>query len=287
MNDPDRAQNGPETAVQSPGTDAPTSGSPAQGFSEAAAVFVGAPVQPGNLRSPPRRATRLAAVPSAEPSTDIVGADGPLGGIGAKRALDLVIATALLIFLAPLMLITATLLVAEGRSALFVQPRVGHNRTRFGCLKFRTMRPDAEERLADVLAADPVAAEQWHIHQKLTPDPRITPLGHWLRTTSLDELPQLINVIRGDMSLVGPRPIVAPEVDGYPADRTYFESPFFNDYAGCLPGITGLWQVSGRHGTPYSERVRLDRVYARTWSIGLDLKILWRTVGIVLTRGGS
>ena len=105
-----------------------------------------------------------------------------------------------------------------------------------------------------------------------------------LRATYLDELPQLINVLRGEMSLVGPRPIIAPEIDGYPGDRAYFDSDGFDDYAGCLPGVTGLWQIAGQ--SAHTDRVRLDSVYARNWSVVLDLLILWRTVWVILARTG-
>lgn len=205
----------------------------------------------------------------------------------AKRALDLVLAITALILLAPLLIGLAILLKREGGDVFFTQKRVGLGRARFNCLKFRTMLPDAEARLARMLETDPEAAAEWRTHQKLTNDPRITRLGRILRATSLDELPQLWNVIRGEMSLVGPRPIVAPEVAGYDADHAYYASETMDDYAACMPGITGLWQVSGRHTTVHDERIRLDRAYARTWSFTTDLTILFRTVRVVLDRSGG
>ena len=184
------------------------------------------------------------------------------------------------------MVLTSGALALETGPVLHRQKRVGRHRSRFTCLKFRTMRPDAEDRLNLLLACNDAARAEWQAHQKLHDDPRVTPLGRVLRETSMDELPQLINVLRGEMSLVGPRPIVAPEIAGYDADRAYFSSAAFEDYATCLPGITGLWQVSGRHKTIYLDRVRLDRQYVRTWSLWLDLKIIWKTVGVVLQRSG-
>lgn len=235
------------------------------------------------------------AAPTTSASQVIVDWARPSGGIMPsgildrimKRALDVVLSVIALTFLAPLLGLIALALRLEGGTAFFCQPRVGRARKRFTCIKFRTMRPDAEDRLKLLLACNDAAREEWRLHQKLANDPRVTALGRLLRESSMDELPQIFNVLRGEMSLVGPRPIVAPEIAGYDADRAYFGSAAFDDYASCLPGITGLWQVSGRHRTIYLDRVRLDRQYARTWSFWLDLKIIWKTVGVVLKRSGS
>lgn len=204
-----------------------------------------------------------------------------------KRVFDLVLTVVALVLLSPFLLVIFGALALEKGPVFFAQSRVGRGGTRFSCLKFRTMRPDAQERLADVLASDPAAREEWAKFQKLTHDPRITPIGHFLRKTSLDELPQLWNVIRGEMSLVGPRPIIAPEIDGYAGDKAYYTDPDFTYYERCLPGLTGLWQVCGRNDTTHRERVRLDRWYARNWSFWLDLLIIFRTFRVVLGRGGS
>jgi undecaprenyl-phosphate galactose phosphotransferase len=204
-----------------------------------------------------------------------------------KRGFDLAAGLLITLLLAPVLLTFAAFLSFEGGPVFFKQLRVGRNGRRFWCYKFRSMRPDAEERLTELLATDPAARAEWNMYQKLRNDPRITPIGQFLRKTSLDELPQLLNVIMGDMSLVGPRPIIAPEVDGYPSDRAYAESDDFIYYEACTPGITGLWQVSGRSDTSHDERVRLDRWYARNWSCWLDLLILLRTVRVVLFRTGS
>lgn len=205
---------------------------------------------------------------------------------GVKRCLDIFVGLIASIIFAPLMVLIALALMAEGGPVFFRQKRVGRERQRFDCIKFRTMRPDAEDRLNLLLACNDAARAEWRVHQKLVDDPRVTRLGKLLRESSLDELPQLYNVFRGEMSLVGPRPIVAPEISGYHADRAYFGSVAFDDYAACLPGITGLWQVSGRHKTIYLDRVRLDRKYARDWSFWLDLKIIWKTIGVILRRSG-
>ncbi|MEO0719615.1 MAG: exopolysaccharide biosynthesis polyprenyl glycosylphosphotransferase [Pseudomonadota bacterium] len=204
----------------------------------------------------------------------------------AKQLFDFFVALVLVVILAPLMLLISALLLLEPGGVFFSQLRVGKNGERFQCLKFRTMLPDAQERLARVLETDPGAAAEWAKHQKLENDPRVTSIGKFLRATSLDELPQIFNVLRGEMSLVGPRPIIAPEVDGYPGDRAYFNSPDFQHYAQMTPGITGLWQVSGRTKTLHSERIRLDRWYACNWSFWLDIVILLRTVRAVLVRTG-
>lgn len=204
----------------------------------------------------------------------------------AKRAFDVAASAALLAMLAPTMLAIAVLVSLDGGPALFTQTRLGAGGRRFSCLKFRTMRPDAERRLADLLKRDPLARMEWERTQKLTVDPRVTPIGRVLRRLRLDELPQLINVLKGEMSLVGPRPIIAPEVAGYPNDRAYFLSRNFAHYAMARPGVTGLWQVTGGPGRPYAARPRLDRRYLQRWSPALDFAILARTARLVVRGGG-
>lgn len=205
-----------------------------------------------------------------------------------KQLMDFTLALVGIVVLAPLFLLIALSLKAESAGPVFFsQVRLGKNGRRFNCLKFRSMCADAEGRLAALLANDPQAQSEWKSHQKLKKDPRITRLGAFLRATSLDEIPQLFNVLSGDMSIVGPRPIVAPEVPGYKSDKAYYESAEFAQYARCKPGITGLWQVSGRANTLHSERVRLDGWYCRNWSIWLDLMIMLKTVRAVLVRTGS
>ena len=205
----------------------------------------------------------------------------------SKRAFDLVLGTICVILLAPLLAGVTLLLMREGGPVFFSQIRVGRDGRRFRCFKFRTMLPDAEERLRTLLATNPAARDEWAKFQKLQNDPRITRVGNFLRKTSLDELPQLINVLKGEMSLVGPRPIIAPEIQGYASDKAYFDSADFRYYASCTPGITGLWQVSGRASTSHDERVRLDRWYARNLCFWLDVMIIFKTIRTVLVRQGS
>ena len=203
----------------------------------------------------------------------------PRGG-GAKRVFDVCAASAMLVFALPAMFFIAVVLFSTYRGPiLFGHERVGRNGQRFRCLKFRSMVVDSQEALRRHLEASPQARAEWEATQKLRDDPRITPIGRFLRATSLDELPQLINVIRGDMSLVGPRPIVEDEVPRY-ADQ-------IEHYAAVRPGITGLWQVSGRSDVDYAQRVQLDSRYVREWSFAGDIVILIKTVKVVALRTGS
>ena len=198
---------------------------------------------------------------------------------GIKLGLDLTIAAAALILLSPLLLAIAAYVKCDGGPALYAQTRIGRRGRHFPCWKFRTMVVGAEQKLHAVLAADPAAAAEWAETQKLTADPRVTSIGAVLRSTSLDELPQLLNVLHGDMSLVGPRPITDAEVDRYAGDIV--------SYCAVRPGVTGLWQVSGRSETTYARRVQLDVRYVKNWSLLQDLSILLRTIPAVLLRRGA
>lgn len=203
----------------------------------------------------------------------------PKGG-AAKRAFDIVAASTMLVFALPAMFFIAVIMFSTDRGPIvFAHERIGHNGRRFRCLKFRSMVVDSQEALRRHLELFPQARAEWEATQKLRNDPRITPLGKFLRVTSLDELPQLINVIRGDMSLVGPRPIVQEEVVRYAEDIVH--------YAAMRPGITGLWQVSGRSDVDYDQRVQLDSKYAREWTFLGDVTILLKTVKVVALRTGS
>jgi undecaprenyl-phosphate galactose phosphotransferase len=197
----------------------------------------------------------------------------------AKRAFDLVVSFALVLVLGPLLLAIALAVRCDGGSALFGHRRIGARGRVFRCWKFRSMVPNADVVLARTLANDPAARAEWDRDFKLKCDPRVTPLGRFLRKSSLDELPQLFNVLKGEMSLVGPRPIVVAEVERYGA--------VIHEYHACKPGITGLWQVSGRNDVGYAARVELDRTYARTWSLKRDIIILFRTAGVVARRSGA
>ena len=200
--------------------------------------------------------------------------------LNTKRLFDIVFSAAALAFFAPLIALIAVVLKwREGGDLFFAHERIGRGGRRFRCLKFRTMVPDAEAQLAALLARDPVARAEWEATRKLSHDPRITCFGDFLRRTSLDELPQFINVLRGDMSVVGPRPIVAEEMALY-RDQ-------IGVYLSIRPGITGLWQVSGRSDTTFDERVALDVSYAARPTLWRDIGIVLRTVGVLLSRKGA
>lgn len=194
----------------------------------------------------------------------------------AKRALDLVGATLLLILSLPVLLIMAGLVALDGRSPIYRQLRLGRNGELFYLWKMRSMVPDADQKLAAYLAANPDARREWDHHQKLKNDPRITRVGRFIRKASLDELPQFLNVITGEMSLVGPRPMMVNQSDLYPG-HAYYE---------VRPGITGSWQVADRNETSFAERALYDTRYYKQLSFKNDLQILYRTVGVVLKATG-
>jgi exopolysaccharide production protein ExoY len=196
-----------------------------------------------------------------------------------KRLFDLLFGTLLILALSPVLLLIAFLARRDGGPIFFGHRRIGEDGRTFVCWKFRTMVMNADSVLKHVLATDPDARAEWESSFKLKRDPRITKIGQFLRTTSLDELPQLFNVIKGEMSLVGPRPIVAEEVCRYGAA--------FHDYARCRPGITGLWQVSGRSDVDYGGRVRLDQHYVKSCSLATDISVLWKTAFVVIQRRGA
>jgi UDP-galactose-lipid carrier transferase len=196
-----------------------------------------------------------------------------------KTVFDQLAAGMLLVLFAPLLIGLALLVQADGGPVFYRQRRIGAGGREFSCLKFRTMVVDADRQLQQLLRSDPRAAAEWGADQKLADDPRITKVGRFLRQSSLDELPQLLNVLRGEMSLVGPRPIVAAEVARYGRNIEY--------YYETKPGITGLWQVSGRNDTGYAQRVKLDVWYVRNWSLGHDIAILCKTVPAVFLRHGA
>ena len=198
-----------------------------------------------------------------------------------KRAFDLSVATLGTIAISPFLLgIAIAIRVSSPGPAIYAHRRIGRNGAHFNCYKFRSMVSDSDKRLKEFLEANPEAAKEWEESHKLKHDPRVTKIGALLRKTSLDELPQLFNVIRGQMSLVGPRPIVDEEIIKYDV--------FFSDYTLVRPGMTGLWQTSGRSDTSYSRRVRLDAWYVRNWNIWLDISLLVKTVRVVLSsRSGA
>jgi len=198
----------------------------------------------------------------------------------AKRVFDVLFAACALLSFLPILLICSIATKLESAGPLFFrQRRLGTNGVPFHILKFRTMVPNAESVLSAYLALDPKAKAEWDADRKLKNDPRVTRAGAIMRKLSLDEVPQFWNVLKGDMSVVGPRPIVQAEVHYYGED--------FANYAAVRPGITGLWQVSGRNDVSYPNRVALDSEYVRSWSLAMDFSILFRTVSAVLRSAGA
>lgn len=184
------------------------------------------------------------------------------------------------ILISPLLLLIAAGIYFDSPGpVIFRHIRIGKNGKAFGCYKFRTMCMDADKKLAELLDRDAAAKEEWERDFKLKDDPRVTKIGKILRKTSLDELPQIFNVLKGEMSLVGPRPVVEAELEKY--------GEYLDDYLMVRPGITGMWQVNGRSDTTYEERVHMDSWYVRNWSIWIDIMLLWRTVKSVVKCEGA
>jgi undecaprenyl-phosphate galactose phosphotransferase len=197
-----------------------------------------------------------------------------------KRLFDLVcVILGLLILFPVFILIAVIILLTTKNKVFFYHQRVGKHGKIFNCIKFQTMYPNSQEILKQLLASDEQLRQEWEREFKLKNDPRVTPIGRFLRHTSLDELPQLFNVLRGDMSLIGPRPIIQQEIERY-ADKFYY-------YQLVTPGISGLWQVSGRNDIDYTNRVRLDEWYVKNWSLWYDIVILLKTINVVIKRTGA
>lgn len=206
--------------------------------------------------------------------------DGDLIRRRAKRFIDIVGSFSLIIILSPVLLLLYAIISRDGGQGVFKHRRMGKGNKAFDCLKFRSMAVNSKELLEDLLENDPDARKEWNEGFKLKNDPRITKVGKLLRATSLDELPQLFNVLVGDMSLVGPRPVVEEELSYYPsvAREKYFS---------VRPGMTGLWQVSGRSDVDYNQRVMLDVHYVDNLHLRTDLVLLFKTVGVVFLRKGA
>lgn len=197
-----------------------------------------------------------------------------------KRCFDICGALAGLIALSPLLLMLAAMVkLSDGGSVFYRHGRIGRNGKVFDCLKFRTMVPNGDEVLSAYLAEDAEAREEWLATRKLKHDPRVTRLGTVLRRLSLDELPQILNILQGDMSIVGPRPVVKKELELYGKAASY--------YLNSRPGLTGLWQISGRNDVSYDQRVAYDMHYVENWSIAFDVKIILRTLPAVCMARGS
>lgn len=222
-------------------------------------------------------ATRSASAPYF---TNIeAGGYRPVGGI-SKRAFDILTASLALIIFSPIFLMLMALVkFSDGGSIFYGHRRVGHNGRFFQCLKFRTMAPDADRILQEHLRKNPKAYEEWQASRKLQDDPRVTAVGSVLRKLSLDELPQLINILRGEMSVVGPRPVVEDELELYETSAVF--------YLQSRPGLTGLWQVSGRSNVSYAARIAFDTHYVMNWSLISDFVIVAKTIPAVCLSRGS
>jgi exopolysaccharide production protein ExoY len=216
---------------------------------------------------------------SSELSKQLYSTKHAIGG-RTKRLFDVVLASSIFLLALPLFIIVAVMVkVTDPGPVIYKHVRVGLWGRRFTCIKFRSMVVDSENVLKALLDGDPSARAEWERSQKLFKDPRVTPIGQFLRKSSLDELPQLINVLRGEMSLVGPRPIVPSELSRYGDQR--------GSYVSARPGLTGAWQISGRSDCGYDQRIELDANYVSNWRFSTDLFILLRTVDAVIKRKGS
>jgi len=203
----------------------------------------------------------------------------PVGG-GVKRTVDLAVALSAAILLLPLFVMIAVLIkLYDGGPVFYRHRRIGMNSKPFLCVKFRTMAVNGDDLLRKHLDASPTGALEWAQTRKLKVDPRITAVGAVLRRMSIDELPQVMNIVRGEMSVVGPRPIASDEVTMYGKDAEY--------YFRARPGLTGAWQVSGRNDVSYSQRVALDRDYVQNWNLWHDIMIIAKTVPAVVWAKGA
>ena len=197
-----------------------------------------------------------------------------------KRTVDITASAAALLLLSPVFLVTSLAIRKDSDGpAMFTQKRIGKDGKLFEIYKFRTMVPDADKKLFELLDKDEKAREEYKVNKKLKHDPRITKVGNFLRKTSIDELPQLINVLKGDMSLVGPRPYLPREKDDM--------GDYYNTIIESKPGITGLWQVSGRSNTTFEDRLEFDKEYTENKGFFYDMGLLTKTVGVVIHKDGA
>jgi len=198
-----------------------------------------------------------------------------------KRIFDIVFSIFAIIITLPITIPIAIIIkLTDGGSIIYGHERVGKDGKKFKVLKFRSMYMDADKKLKEILENDPQAKEEWEKTFKLKNDPRITPIGKFLRKTSLDELPQFINVLKGEMSVVGPRPVVEEELKKYYKDKAEL-------YKSVKPGVTGYWQVEGRSDTDYEERIKMDEYYIKNRSFLMDLKIILKTIKVMITGKGA
>ncbi|TKW68824.1 MAG: sugar transferase [Paracoccus denitrificans] len=196
-----------------------------------------------------------------------------------KRVLDIAISLVLLPFILPLVALLALFVARDGASPIYAHERVGRGGRRFRCYKLRSMVANSAEVLEDLLATDQDARKEWEQDRKLSEDPRVTRLGNFMRRTSLDELPQFFNVLRGDMSLVGPRPVTAAELPRYGRN--------LHHYLSLRPGLSGEWQVSGRNEVSYAQRVQMDANYERNLNFGRDFRIIAMTAMVLVRKTGK
>lgn len=234
-----------------------------------------------------QQASRAAAAPSgpsdvgeALVSRAVVGLN--IAERGIKRLFDLAsVVVIVALFWWAIIIVAIAVRLTTGSPIIYGHKRVGRDGREFNCYKFRSMVPNADQVLAQLLASDAAAREEWNRDFKLKRDPRITRVGRFIRKTSLDEFPQLWNVLMNQMSIVGPRPVVREELDAYYAGAGR------SRYLAVKPGLTGLWQVSGRNDMAYCERVELDRAYVDSWGVFSDFMIVMRTVGVMFGRKGA
>jgi exopolysaccharide production protein ExoY len=238
-------------------------------------MFIDSSESPSYLHSQRIGLSRIEVLPETRIARPIVGSHQR-----AIRCLDIVVAIAALVILAPLIVGTVLIIAGSGTGPVFFkQERLGRGGSYFVCFKFRTMRIGADKLLDDLLLSCPTTRAEWEQDQKLRRDPRISGIGRFLRRASIDELPQLINVLAGEMSIVGPRPIVAGEVERY--------GRYIGDYYSVRPGITGLWQISGRNHTSYRRRVACDVVFSKSSSLATHVRIIAATIPVVLFGRGA
>lgn len=242
------------------------------------------PLRPGTLRPGPHAGLPPANAARPRKRVSPRAVPVPRGTTGAfyrayvKRAFDVVAVLLAMPLVLPVMAVLALLLRLDGGAALYSQRRLGQHGSIFRVWKFRTMVSDADARMEAYLAADPALRAEWNATQKLKNDPRITPLGRWLRKSSLDELPQLFNILRGDMSLVGPRPMMVDQLEIY--------GPLAPHYFALRPGLTGLWQISDRNTAHFTRRAEIDAEYERNVSFAGDLRIILATFAVVVRGTG-
>lgn len=197
-----------------------------------------------------------------------------------KRTVDITASATALLLLSPVFLVTSLAIKNDSKGpAMFTQKRIGKDGKLFEIYKFRTMVPDADKKLFELLEKDEEVAKEYKLNKKLKNDPRITKVGGFLRKTSIDELPQLINVLKGDMSLVGPRPYLPREMEDM--------GQYYDTIVECKPGITGLWQVSGRSNTTFEQRLEFDMEYNENKGFLYDMELLTKTVGVVINKDGA